>query len=88
MHGGAMTTLADTAVAMAIKSLLPSGTRFATTALSMEFLAPVVAGRVMAHARIHGPEGRVFYGECELQGEQGELFARFKSVFKVARGQK
>ena len=85
MHGGAMTTLADTAVAMAIKSILPPGSHFATTELSMEFLAPVKAGTVVAHARVHGPEGRVFHGACELRGDQGELFARFSSVFKVAR---
>jgi len=41
MHGGALTALADTAVAMAIKSLLLEGTRFATIKLVMEFLAPV-----------------------------------------------
>jgi acyl-CoA thioesterase len=87
MHGGAMTTLADTAVAMAVKSLLPPGTVFATTRLTMEFLAPVLAGQVAAHARVHGPEGRLFQGKCELRGEQHELYARFESVFKVARHQ-
>ena len=60
MHGGAMTALADTAVAMAIKSLLPQGTHFATTGLSMEFLAPVLSGQVTAHARVQGPDGRSF----------------------------
>lgn len=85
MHGGALATLADTAVAMAIKSLLPSGTAFATTELSMEFVAPVLAGRVSAHARVRGPDGRVFQGECELRGEQDQLYARFRSVFKVVR---
>ena len=88
MHGGAMTTLADTAVAMAIKSLLPQGTHFATTGLSMEFLAPVLSGQVKAHARVRGPDGRIFHGECELRGEHGELYARFVSVFKVARSHK
>ena len=52
MHGGALTTLADTAVAMAIKSLLPSGTIFATTELTMRFLAPVLAGTVRAEAEV------------------------------------
>jgi acyl-CoA thioesterase len=88
MHGGAMTALADTAVAMAIKSLLPQGTHFATTGLSMEFLAPVQSGQVTAHARVHGPDGRTFQGKCELRGEHGELYARFVSVFKVARSPK
>ncbi len=88
MHGGAMTTLADTAVAMAIKSLLPPGTTFATTDLSMEFVAPVLAGQVTANARVRGPDGRMFYGECELRGEHDELYAKLTSTFKVARKQK
>jgi len=46
MHGGAMTSLPDTAVAMAIKSQLPSGTTFATTGLTMIFVAPVISGVV------------------------------------------
>lgn len=88
MHGGAMTTLADTAVAMAIKSLLDPGTTFATTELSMEFLAPVRGGLVTAHARVRGPEGRTFYGDCELRGEDDKVFARLTSRFKVARQRK
>jgi uncharacterized protein (TIGR00369 family) len=88
MHGGAMATLADTAVAMAIKSLLTPGATFATTELSMEFVAPVLAGQVTARAKVHGPQDRSFHGECELLGENGELYARFKSVFKVAKNRK
>ena len=41
MHGGALVSLADTAVVMAIKSILAPGTHFATTALESRFLHPV-----------------------------------------------
>jgi uncharacterized protein (TIGR00369 family) len=85
MHGGAMTTLADTAVAMAIKSLIPEGTPFATIKLSMEFIAPVLEGRVTARARVTGPQDRTFHGECELFGENGKLCARMTSLFKLVR---
>ena len=87
MHGGALTTLADTAVAMAIKSLLPPGTIFATTELTTRFLAPVKEGRVTARAEVRGPEGRTFYGEAGLFDEQGTEVANFTSVFRVARNQ-
>jgi acyl-coenzyme A thioesterase PaaI-like protein len=56
--------------------------------MSMEFLAPVLAGQVTAQARVTGPEGRIFHGECQLSGAHGEQYARFVSVFKVARSQK
>jgi uncharacterized protein (TIGR00369 family) len=87
LHGGALTTLADTAVAMAIKSLLPEGTVFATTELQTSFLAPVTAGTVTARAKVRGPEGRTFYGDAELFAVDGTLVARFTAVFRVARGQ-
>jgi len=86
MHGGALTTLADTAVAMAIKSLLPEGTRFATTELNSRFLAPLLAGRVTAHARISAPEGRTFSGEAVLTDEDGRSIMTFSAIFRVAKG--
>ena len=87
MHGGAMATLADTAVAMAIKSRLPQGTTFATTDLKMEFLAPVLEGAVLARASVAGPQGRTFFGEAEITAREGKIYARFSSTFRVARGQ-
>ena len=87
LHGGAITTLADTAVAMAIKSLLPPGTMFGTTELSLRFLAPVREGEVRAEARVTGPEGRSFHGEAVVADSEGREVAMFQSAFRVARGQ-
>lgn len=87
LHGGALTTLADTAVALAIKSLLPEGTVFATTELCTRFLAPVRSGKVTAMAAARGPEGRTFRGEATVIDEEGREVAHFTSVFRVARGQ-
>ena len=88
MHGGALTSLADTAVAMAIKSMLPSGTVFATTDLSMKFVAPVFEGQVHAYARVQETGERTFSGECELLGEADEVYAHLTTVFKVSRQDK
>jgi uncharacterized protein (TIGR00369 family) len=87
MHGGAITTLADTAVAMAIKSLLPPGTIFATTELTTRFLAPVKQGVVTATAEVRGPEGRSFYGRATVTDANGVEAAQFTSIFRIARGQ-
>lgn len=85
LHGGALTTLADTAVAMAIKSLLPAGTRFATVKLEMEFLAPVEQGGVIAEARVEKTGERTFRGTADVIDGQLRPVARFISTFKVAR---
>jgi uncharacterized protein (TIGR00369 family) len=87
LHGGALTALADTAVAIAIKTLLPEGTVFATTELTTRFLAPVREGRVTTAAAVTGPEGRTFRGEAAVSDETGREVVRFTSVFRVARGQ-
>lgn len=87
LHGGALTALADTAVAMAIKSLLPPGTAFATIELTTRFLAPVRSGRVVARARVSPPSGRTFRGEARVEDATGREVAHFTSVFRVAKGQ-
>lgn len=87
LHGGAITALADTAVAMAIKSVLPEGTRFATTELTTRFVAPLQEGTLIARAEVGPPQGRTFRGEAILTDEQGREIARFTSIFRVARGQ-
>lgn len=86
-HGGALTTLADTAVAMAIKSLLPEGTVFATTELTTRFLAPVRRGRMRAEASVSGPQGRTLHGEASIFDEEGREVVRFTCIFRIARGQ-
>ncbi|MBE0596982.1 MAG: PaaI family thioesterase [Desulfuromonadales bacterium] len=87
VHGGALTTLADTAVAIAIKTLLPPGTIFATIELSIRFLAPAREGQLTATAQVNGPQGRTFHGEAVVVDDEGREVALFTSVFRVARGQ-
>lgn len=86
LHGGALTTLADTAVAMAIKSLLPEGTHFGTVEMTTAFRAPVRRGTAEARARVVRFEGRDLEGEAEVYAEDGTLAATFRSRFRVARG--
>lgn len=87
LHGGALTTLADTAVAMAIKSLLPEKTIFATTELTTHFEAPVKQGQVTAIASVKGPEERKLRGEAVIVDEEGREVATSRAVFRIARGQ-
>ncbi len=87
VHGGVLTTLADTAVAMAIKSLLPERTVFATTELQMQFLAPVRTGRIRATAEVCNSEERTYYGRATLYDDSDVEVALFTSVFRVARNQ-
>jgi len=85
MHGGALVSLADTAVVMAIKSVLPPMTHFGTISMESKFLYPVRKGIITARARVVEQHGRTFRGEATVTGEDGKAVLEFASVFKVAR---
>ena len=85
MHGGAITALADTAVAMAIKSLLPEGSHFVTTELCLKFHAPIHGGTVKAMAEAVREDDRTIKGVAEVFDGEGLKAATFTSVFRVKR---
>lgn len=85
MHGGALVSLADTAVVMAIKSIVMPNTHFATISLESRFLHPVKKGILVAKARIDGRHGSTINGSCEIIDEENRKVMIFNSVFKIAR---
>lgn len=86
MHGGAVVSLADTALAMAIKSILPEGTDFVTTELALEFHAPIRFGTVRAEARVTSREERTIKGVVEVITAEGIKAATFRGCFKIRKG--
>jgi acyl-CoA thioesterase len=88
MHGGAVVSLADTALAMAIKSILPEGAHFVTTDLSLKFHAPVRWGTVKAVATVTEKSDRDITGEVEIVAEEGIKAATFRAVFRIKRERK
>ena len=90
LHGGALTSLADTAVAIACKSLLPTGTHFATLSLKSTFLAPVHEGIVTAHALVITSKNnqRTLHGQATVTDQNNREVMHFTSLFKIARKQK
>jgi acyl-CoA thioesterase len=85
MHGGAVTALADTAVAMAIKSLLPEGTHFVTIELGLRFHASIQGGLVRAKATTEQVDDRTIRGTAEVFDENGVKAATFTSLFRVKK---
>jgi acyl-CoA thioesterase len=85
MHGGALVSLADTAVVMAIKSIIAPQSHFATIALETKFLLPVKKGVVTAKAGLHSMEDRLLQGRAAVYDEQGRTVMTFSATFKIAR---
>jgi uncharacterized protein (TIGR00369 family) len=85
MHGGALVSLADTAVVMAIKSLVPPGTHFATTSIETKFLFPVKSGVVTARARVTVKRQNRFYGRATLFNQENRPVMEFRATFRMAK---
>lgn len=52
VHGGVIFTLADTAMSMALMSILPASTRFSTIEAKINYLRSVDSGELVAEATI------------------------------------
>ncbi len=85
MHGGALVSLADTAVVMAIKSLVRPGTRFATTSIETKFLFPVKSGVITARARVTAKRQNKFYGRATLFDQDNRPVMEFRATFRMAK---
>lgn len=85
LHGGALVSLADTSVAMAIKSMIEPHSHFATISLEARYLAPVKKGIVTAKAEITNREGRLLNGKAILYDDEGRSVMEFYSTFKLSK---
>jgi len=83
MHGGALVSLADTAVVMAIKSMIPARTHFVTVSLATDFLRAVKQGVVTARAKATHQGGDKWMGEASVFDEEGRVVVEFSSLFRV-----
>lgn len=86
MHGGALVGLADTAVVMAIKSMVEPDTHFATISMESRFLRPVKKGVVIAKGEVLEFEGRLIKGRAGIYNEDEQEVFQFAAVFKTGSG--
>ena len=85
MHGGALVSLADTAVAKAIKSMIEPLSHLVTIELESRFILPVTKGIVTAKAEVVSRQGRRLKGKATLYDEEGRAVMEFCSTFKVVK---
>lgn len=76
MHGGALATLIDTAVAMAIVGVSQPGDRFTTVEMKINYLSAVSSGRIVADARLIRDGRRIVVADCDVFDEKGKHLAK------------
>ncbi|GAC1401278.1 MAG: PaaI family thioesterase [Ktedonobacteraceae bacterium] len=87
VHGGVIFTLADTAMSMALISVLPLGTRFSTIEAKINYIAPVVTGELSAEGVIihRGRSTAVTESTVyNLRGEKKVMVARVLGTFHIS----
>ena len=76
MHGGAIASLIDTAVAFAIVGASEPEDRFTTVEMKINYLSSIREGRVTADARLIRDGRRIIVAECDVFDDTGRLAAK------------
>jgi len=84
LHGGVISTLADTAAGLAVKSRLESGRRHVTLHLGVNFLTAGSTGRFTATGRAVRVGRQIAYAESEVRDASGSLVATAQSTISVS----
>jgi uncharacterized protein (TIGR00369 family) len=80
VHGGAIATLADEALAAVAYTLAVEGETTVTADLKVDFLRPGWPGRLIARAKVRHRTRRLAFCEVSVEQEGGEVVAEARAV--------
>ena len=88
VQGGVITQIADAAMGMSLATLQEDGIWNTTIELKINFIRPVVSGRIRAVGRVVEMKQTLLFSEADVVDEQGRLVARASSTcLAVPEGQ-
>jgi uncharacterized protein (TIGR00369 family) len=87
LHGGILSTLADTAMGMAYAASLGPNETFTTLELKINFLRPVWNGKLRATGHVVQAGRTVGLAECDVVDDKDRLVARASSTCMTLRGE-
>lgn len=82
MYGGAIASIADSAVAIALFSLVGQDTKVATIDLNVNYLEPVRSD-IIAKAEIIHKGSKIATGEVEITDEEGKTVAKANANYAI-----
>jgi uncharacterized protein (TIGR00369 family) len=83
VHGGAIATLADTAVAFAMMTMIQPGEKVTTVEFKINFLAPVTEDEMIGEARIINRGKRLVLADMEVKRGDGKLIAKGLATYII-----
>jgi uncharacterized protein (TIGR00369 family) len=88
VQGGVITQIADAAMGMSLATLQEDGMWNTTIELKINFLRPVVEGRLRAVGRVVEMKQTLLFSEADVMDDRGRLVARASSTcMPVPEGQ-
>jgi uncharacterized protein (TIGR00369 family) len=88
VQGGVITQIADAAMGMSLGTLQEDGMWNTTIELKINFLRPVVEGRLRAVGRVIEMRQTLLFSEADVLDEKGRLVARaWSTCMTVPQGQ-
>lgn len=88
VQGGVITQIADAAMGMSLATLQEDGFWNTTIELKINFIRPVIAGRIRAVGRVVEIKQTLMFSEADVLDEQDRLVARASSTcLPVPEGQ-
>jgi len=84
IHGGAIASLADTAMAVAISSKYLHSS-FYTVKLEIKFRAPANKGEIFAKAKVIDKKKKLVFGRVEIKDSKDKLLAQVLATFYLTK---
>jgi acyl-CoA thioesterase len=85
VHGGAIFSAADSAVAMALIGLVDRDETFTTVEMKINFIKPFDAGEMIAEARIIHKGAKTALGDVEIRNGDGTLIAKGLATYMILK---
>ena len=82
-HGGAIATLADTAVAFALMTIIQPGEKVTTAEFKINFFSAVNSGEMIGEARIVHTGKRLAVADMAVKDQNGELVAKGMATYAI-----
>ena len=83
VHGGAIASLADAGLAVALVSLLGHG-KFATAKMEIRFRSPTRERTLICDSKIESSRGKFYFGSAIVREEEGNVVAEAQASLSVS----
>ena len=83
LHGGALASLADTAIAMAVFTVISSTQTPVTIELNINYLKPIQGKQAIAEARIISQGRTIIVGDIDIADDTGRIIAKSRATYAV-----